>query len=347
MFKQDLRKVFTVTVVVASFGIGSASAQLASHAPTGVTAPKLYDRVNVEGSDKPVARVNDAVLTERDLLKKMYVIFPYAQQHNGGFPKGMEQDIRHGAMKMIVFEELCYQEAVRRQMTVSPVRLDKAAASIRADLKPPGEYQAFLNQEAGGTEKGLRARLRRMMLVEDLLKIEINSKSVFTASQVRAYYDSHLNVFKLPQEASYQTISVVPPANSSPSVVADARKRAEDLLKQAKATKSYEEFGLLAEKNSDDDFRVNMGYRKPVPVSGLAKEIGGKLSSMKPGEVSDIIAIDGGFTILRLKELTSPTTVKFEQVKVDLRKKLQEQKQEQLRAALNEKLRAKAKVQEL
>ena len=38
---------------------------------------------------KPVARVNGTVLTDRDLLREMYAIFPYAKQHNG-FPKAQE-----------------------------------------------------------------------------------------------------------------------------------------------------------------------------------------------------------------------------------------------------------------
>ena len=70
-------------------------------------------------SDKPVARVNGAVLTDRDLLREMYTIFPYAQQHNG-FPKAQEAAIRQGALEMIIFEELVYQEAVRRKLTVPP-----------------------------------------------------------------------------------------------------------------------------------------------------------------------------------------------------------------------------------
>ncbi len=45
----------------------------------------------------------------------------------------------------------------------------------------------------------------------------------------------------------------------------EARKKADDALKQAKATKSYEEFGLLAEKISEDDYRVNMGDHKVSP----------------------------------------------------------------------------------
>ncbi len=69
-------------------------------------------------SDKPVARVNGAVLTDRDLLREMFTIFPYAHQHNG-FPKAQEAAIRQGALEMIIFEELVYQEAVRRKLTVS------------------------------------------------------------------------------------------------------------------------------------------------------------------------------------------------------------------------------------
>ncbi len=64
-----------------------------------------------------MARVNGAVLTDRDLLREMYAIFPYAKQHNG-FPKAQEAAIRQGALEMIIFEELVYQEAVRRKLTI-------------------------------------------------------------------------------------------------------------------------------------------------------------------------------------------------------------------------------------
>src|ERR1039458_6516723 len=61
------------------------SAQVASHAPTAVSpsarpgapAPAMV----ITG--KPVARVNGAVLTDRDLQREMFSIFPYARQHNG------------------------------------------------------------------------------------------------------------------------------------------------------------------------------------------------------------------------------------------------------------------------
>src|SRR5450432_4023710 len=102
----------------------AAAAQVASHAPTGVLAPATASKVStLQINDKPVARVNGAVLTDRDLVREMYAIFPYAKQHNG-FPKAQEAAIRQGALEMIIFEELVYQDAVRRKLTIAPEKLN-------------------------------------------------------------------------------------------------------------------------------------------------------------------------------------------------------------------------------
>ena len=99
-----------------------------------------------------MARVNGAVLTDRDLLREMYAIFPYAQQHNG-FPKAQEAAIRQGALEMIIFEELVYQEAVRRKLTVPAEKLNRAEAEFRKQFSSPGPIPAIL----AGRDARLRA----------------------------------------------------------------------------------------------------------------------------------------------------------------------------------------------
>src|ERR1700760_1088139 len=134
--------------VLLTAAMSPAWAQLvSSHAPTAA-APRPTMATEVpQVVGKPVARVNGAILTDRDLLREEYTIFPYARQHNGGIPKGMEADIRTGAMKMIVFEELVYQEAERRKLTVPPARLREAEAAFRKQFTNPQEYQELLNSE--------------------------------------------------------------------------------------------------------------------------------------------------------------------------------------------------------
>ena len=143
----------------------ASSAQIASHAPTAIANTASAQTSPLQVSDKPVARVNGAVLTDRDLLREMYTIFPYAQQHNG-FPKGQEAEIRQGALEMIIFEELVYQEAVRRKLTIPADKLNRAQAEFRKQFNSPDQYQQYLQTEMHGSEQQLRQQMRRSLLIE-------------------------------------------------------------------------------------------------------------------------------------------------------------------------------------
>ena len=150
--------------------------------------PDVYGGITVQAMSKPVARVNGAVLTDVDLLREMYAIFPYAKQHNGTFPSAMEPDIRRGALKMIEFEELVYQEAKRRRMTIAPERLAEAEKQFREHFPSGDDYQQFLRLETNGSVAVLRTKIARSLLIEDLLKIEVTEKSSISAAEAKSYY---------------------------------------------------------------------------------------------------------------------------------------------------------------
>src|SRR5450755_5141485 len=227
----------------------AATGQVASHAPSGMAAPAASATVSpvLQISDKPVARVNGAVLTDRDLLREMFAIFPYARQHNG-FPKAQEAAIRQGALEMIIFEELVYQEAVRRKLTVPAAKLNQAEADFRKQFKSPDEYQGYMQAEMQGSAQKLRQQMRRSLLIEQVLKSDVEDKSAVSLIELKAYYNKNAAKFALPESYAFQTISIMPPFKPTAQQAKDAQKAAEDALKQAKATKSYQDFGLLAEK---------------------------------------------------------------------------------------------------
>jgi len=322
-----------------------ASAQVASHTPTVVT--KAPPAGPLAAATKPVARVNGAVLTEADLLREEYTIFPYARQHNGTIPPEMAPQIRDGALKMIIFEELVYQEAQRRKMTVPATKWQRAEADFRKQFDTPDEYNALLQGEFHGSQKLLREKIRRSLLIEAFLKAEVDSKSAVSAVEAKAYYDKNPARFENAESFTFQTISFLPPAKATPAQLKEARKRAEDTLPQAKATKTDEEFGLLAEKISDDDYRVMMGQHKPVDREKLAPQVVKALLAMKPGQVSDLIQIDQAYTIVRLQAHTLAGKASFADVKARLEKDLQNVKVNQIRAALDKKLKQNARIEEL
>jgi len=131
--------------------VSAASAQVASHAPTAITNTASAQTSPLQVSDKPVARVNGAVLTDRDVLREMYTIFPYAQQHNG-FPKAQEATIRQGALEMIIFEELVYQEAERRKVRAFIGFRDPTGNHVELVVRPERSGRRyFASRDAGIT----------------------------------------------------------------------------------------------------------------------------------------------------------------------------------------------------
>jgi peptidyl-prolyl cis-trans isomerase SurA len=323
------------------FAFAAASAQVASHAPTvfkQAPAP-------APSAAKPVARVNGAVLTDADLVREEYAIFPYARQHNG-IPKDLAPGIREGALKMLIFEELVYQEALRRKMAVPAPKLQQAEADFRKTFPNPDEFNAFMQSEFHGSQSLLDEKIRRSLLIDALMKTEVEDKSIVTPAEVRAFYDQHPGNFQHPESFTFQSISVLPPSNANAAQLKEGRTRAENALRQAKTTKTTEEFGLLAEKISDDDYRVMMGQHKPEPVDQLPPPVAKTLAAMKPGDVSDLVQVEQAYTILRLNQHTPSGIAKFEDVKVQLQKQMEQSKRNQVRAALDKQLRQNAKIEE-
>jgi parvulin-like peptidyl-prolyl isomerase len=296
---------------------------------------------------RPVARINGVVLTDRDLKREMLSIFPYAAQHNGDFPKALEPNIRQGAMQMIVFDELLYQEAQRRKLRVPAARMDQAWAELRKEFATPQEYQQFLKAEANGSPEVARARIRRTLLIEQITKIEIADKAAVSVAEAKAYYDKNPVAFLIPESYAIQTISMVPPAKPSPSQLEEANRRAVKALQQAQATKNYEQFGLLAEKISEDDYRVMMGDHRTMDRAKLPPPILKAIQGLQPGQLTGIIQVDQTFTIARLNRHTPASVRKFDEVKESLRKQLEKTKTDQLRSTLGKRLRAKAKIEQL
>jgi len=338
---------YKLSVCILLAAAASAAAQVASHAPTSVgAAPAAAPVSTLQVSDKTVARVNGAVLTDRDLLREMYAIFPYAKQHNG-FPKAQEAEIRQGALEMIIFEELVYQEAARRKVTIPAERLNRAEADFRKQFNTPDEYEQYMQAEMHGSRQVLRKQIQRSLLIEEVLKTDVEDKATVSLAEVKAYYEKNPTRFEQPESFNIQSISILPPrnANASAEVVKESRKRAEDALRQAKATKSYEEFGLLAEKISEDDFRVNLGDHKAVGRDKLPPQVVKAALAMQSGQVSGLIQIENAFTIIRLNAHSPAREQTLDQVKTDLHTELQKSKYEQLRSNLAKSLRAKAKIE--
>ena len=328
----------------------SAQQLMSSHpssapAAQGMKLPAA-DVVKLEVTNKAVAKVNGVVLTDRDLVREEYAMFPYARQH-GGLPRSMAAQIRQGALDMIIFDELVYQEGVRRGVVIPATKLDAAVAGFKAQFPDATNYQAYLKAECKGSPAVLREKIRRSMIIEKVMK-QTSAKATVSLTEAKAMFDKNPQQFRVPESFAFQSISILPPSDKpTPAQLTDMKKRADEAYGKAKATKTYEEFGLLAEKISEDDFRVNMGDHKSVPTERIPEEVRKIAASMKPGEISGLLNLGRAYTIFRLNAYSPARQMKFEEVKDKLVSDMQKAKLNQLRADMGKRLRKDAKIEKL
>ncbi|MGA7048005.1 MAG: peptidylprolyl isomerase [Candidatus Sulfotelmatobacter sp.] len=356
-----MKQAIKVGAMLLATAIAGSGQVVASHAPT-LPAPAVANNgasatppsgmgsaakdivtFDMPAVGTPVVRVNGAILTDRDLIREMETIFPYGKIHNG-VPKSMAPEMRKGALEMLIFEELLYQEALKEKRTVAPERLRKAEIEFRNQFPSEQEYTQVVQAETRGNKQLLNEKIRRSLLIEDMLKSEVFDKAKVTTAAALAYYNANPKQFHHPEMFSIQTISIIPPQNATPENLQEARKKAESAIKQAKASKSYQEFGLLAERISEDDWHVNMGDRKAVEGDKLPPPVVEAARKMKAGEVSDLIQIGPAYTLFRLNAHIPAGKTPFADVKAKLMTDLQKSSTEKIRSALNERLRKTAKI---
>lgn len=328
--------------------VASHASTLTAPAPASSSAPSAASVQTLPpSSGNPVAKVNGAILTEKDLLLEEQAIFPYAGIHNGSVPKSMEPEMRRGALQMIIFEELLYQEALREKRAIPAEQLKLAEMEFHKQFATEQEYNQVLQNEVHGSKQLMRERIRRSLLIEQMLKTEVRNKARVSETAALAYYKANPKKFQHPETFSFQTISIIPPENATPDMAQEARKKADSALKQAKATKNYQDFGLLAEKISEDDWHVNMGDRKEVEREKLPPQVIKAALAMKPGQVSDLIQLGPAYTLFRLNTHIAAGITPFTEVKAKLMSDLEKQKTEQLRSTLDQRLRKNAKIEVL
>ena len=325
-----------------------------AHQPTiSAPAPGAPSGTAVEGAGteapaKPpmteIARVNGVALTQAQLDQEMQSLFPYYSIHGGRVPAGAEAEIRRKAIHDLVLHELVYQEARRRNLQVPPLQWQKRLQKIRQGFPSRQAYEAAATKQYGSVAAYEHA-LRRVMLVEQLWDAEVTRKSVVTVEAERAYYQSHKNQYVRPEAVWLQTITINSPGNATAEEKQQAHQIAEQILVKAKAAKDYEEFGMLAQQLSQDDWRVMMGDHRWVHRGTVTPDLEQAVFSMKAGETSGVVEFSSGYVILRANEHQPKRQMSFTEMSASIGQHLASERLEKRAKEFEQLLRSKAVVQ--
>ena len=201
-------------------------------------------------------------------------------------------------------------------------------ADILKGLHPTDEeLKAYYERNKAKYNNSIPEKRQIKYVVIDSAKIA--AATTVTDQDLQAYYDQHRDEYRVPEQVKVSHILIktplpAPGAKEDEKAVADARAKAEDILKQLKAGG---DFAKLAEKYSDDPGSAKSGGELGWIGRGrTVPEFEKAAFSLGKGQTSDLVKSSYGFHIIHIEDKQQAHLKTLAEVKSEIEEKVKQQK---------------------
>jgi peptidyl-prolyl cis-trans isomerase SurA len=267
--------------------------------PSG-NEPKI---INIDGV---VAVVNTGVVTRKEIDDRIASIQKQAPSGGKKLPEGDE--LRKQVLENLILEKIQIQEAEQTGLAVNEKELNKIIEDIATRNK-----LTFSEFRDTVTKSGMSFQRYRELLREDVLKARLREREV--DSQIKIS-DAEIDNFIVeqmqrrgseptasgsgPEEIAVAQIFIPVEEGAGPSAQADARKRAETLLKEARGDADFMQLGAQANKENSRIKFQDLGYRTQDRLPQIFVEA---VRNLGPGQVApSVVRSPAGFHVLKVMD---------------------------------------------
>ena len=203
-----------------------------------------------------------------------------------------------------------------------------AQADILKELRPTDEeLKAYYERNKATYNNTIPEKRQIRYVVVDSAKIAANT--TVADQDLQTYYDQHRDEFRTPDQVKVAHILIktplpAPGAKEDEKGIADARAKAEGILKELKAGG---DFAQLAEKYSDDPGSAKNGGELGFIGRGrTVPEFEKAAFSLGKGQTSDLVKSSYGFHIIRVEDKQEAHLKTLAEVKSEIEEKVKQQK---------------------
>jgi peptidyl-prolyl cis-trans isomerase D len=201
-------------------------------------------------------------------------------------------------------------------------------ADILKGLHPTDEeLKAFYERNKATYNNSIPEKRKIEYVVVDSSKVA--AAATVTDQDLQTYYDQHRDEYRVPDQVKVSHILIktplpAPGAKEDEKGIADARAKAEDVLKQVKAGG---DFAKLAEKYSDDPGSAkNGGELGWIGRGRTVPEFEKAAFSLGKGQTSDLVKSSYGFHIIHVEDKQAAGLKTLADVKGEIEEKVKQEK---------------------
>jgi peptidyl-prolyl cis-trans isomerase D len=189
------------------------------------------------------------------------------------------------------------------------------------------ELKAFYERNKASYNNSVPEKRKVRYVVLDMARVQ--SGTSVSSQELESYYDQHKDEYRIPEQVSVSHILIKTPlpgpdGKVDPRGVEEARKKAEDILKQVK---SGGNFADLAKKYSEDPGSgKNGGSLGFIGRGRTVPEFEKAAFSLDKGATSDLVQSSYGFHIIRVDDKQAAHVKTLVEVKDQIEESIKQQK---------------------
>ncbi|MFW6133930.1 MAG: peptidylprolyl isomerase [Planctomycetota bacterium] len=280
-------------------------------------------------------RVNERFYTVEDVVR---LAGPRLAELSDDLPPGVwrirARDILSQAMRDEVGQVLVAAEAEAHLTETQEQMVTDAVAERRKELvAESGGSELMLRrelQQKGTTLEAALDRYRRSLIAQSYLQSKFRPRIDVTRRDLWLYYRRHREEFSTPKQVQMQIIAA-PFAAFDPEA-GDPRDQARTVIERARADlEAGRSFDAVARARSRGVKAEEGGIWPMMPQGNFRIEpVEQAAFELPPGGVSDVVATDEGFYIVKAQKVRPARTVPFADAQAEIRQRIRRKRHEKL-----------------
>ena len=213
----------------------------------------------------------------------------------------------------------------QREVAVANIEADPFVKDVKID---DAAVKAFYDANASAFRTPEEVKFEYLVLTPDALA----SQAAVTPDEVKAQYAANVKQYTQDEQRQAAHILIAVKPDASDADKAAAKKKADELAVQAKASPA--KFADLAKKYSEDPGSASQGGDLGSnPRGTMVKAFDDAVFAMKPGEIVGPVQSEFGWHVIKLVGVTGAKTLSFDEAKSQIEADLKRQKVNQKFAA--------------
>jgi len=232
------------------------------------------------------------------------------------------QALKRDVLDNLIGRKLAYQECLRLGFKVEGEQIEKELERVAARFSSAAEQDdAFMR--AGISPTQLRERLHEDLAIRQLIEEEVFGLVEVEEWELRSFYDTHPNLFKVPAlvKASHIFIAAGPDSTREERQAAVVLIRG--ILEQLDQGVPFSEMAIDYSQCPSSENGGDLGYfEREKMIKGFADAA----FSLNPGEISDIVRTSRGYHLILVEDRRAKRKLAFEDIREQLYQNLRFEK---------------------